>query len=48
MFLLNNGFSIEVVAKVLGHKNIQTTQKAYAHILNKTVEQAFDKLLEKK
>lgn len=47
MFLLNNGFSIEVVAKVLGHKNIQTTQKAYAHILNKTVEQAFDKLMKK-
>jgi len=48
MFLLNSGFSIEVVAKVLGHKNIQTTQKAYAHILNKTVENAFDKLMGKR
>ena len=47
MYLLNNGFSYEIVAKVLGHKNIITTQKAYAKILDKTVEDAFDKLMRK-
>lgn len=43
MYLLNNGFSMEVVAKVLGHKSIRTTEAAYAKILDKSVEQAFRK-----
>jgi len=36
--------SIEVVAKILGHSNIRTTQKAYARILSRTVDEAFKKL----
>lgn len=46
MYLLNNGFSMEVVAKVLGHKSIRTTEAAYAKILDKSVEQAFRKFAE--
>lgn len=43
MVLLNEGFPIEVVAKVLGHANIKTTQEAYARILDKTVVNEFAK-----
>lgn len=46
MVLLNDGYPIEVVAKVLGHANINTTQEAYARILDKTV--AFEFLRHKK
>ncbi len=44
--LLNHGISIEIVARMLGHANIQTTQKIYAKILDKTMDNAlirFDK-----
>ena len=44
--LLNHGISIEIVARMLGHANIQTTQKIYAKILDKTMDAAlmkFDK-----
>lgn len=44
MFLLNKGFSMEVVAKVLGHKSIKTTEAAYAKIVDKSVEDAFRRL----
>lgn len=44
MYLLNKGFSMEVVAKVLGHKSIRTTEAVYAKILDKSVEEAFKKL----
>lgn len=40
---LNNGVRIEVVSKMLGHTNIQTTQ-IYAKMLTKEVEQAYDKI----
>jgi site-specific recombinase XerD len=40
---LNSGNSIEVVSKMLGHSNIKTTQ-GYAVLLNKNVEQGFEKL----
>lgn len=40
---LNKGIPIEVVAKMAGHTNIQTTQE-YAKLLNATVESAFDEL----
>lgn len=49
--LLNNGMSIEQVAKVLGHANIKTTQAVYAKILDSTMDRAFsdlEKKLEKK
>lgn len=44
MLMLNKGYPIEIVAKVLGHSDIRTTQKAYAHILNKTIIDAFKKI----
>lgn len=43
MVLLNDGFPIEVVAKVLGHADIKTTQQAYAKILDETVVKEFAK-----
>lgn len=43
MLLLNDGIPIEIVAKVLGHSNIKTTQEAYARILDYAVAQAFKK-----
>lgn len=39
--LLNNGMPIEIVAKVLGHKSVRTTETAYAKILNNTVINAY-------
>lgn len=43
MLMLNKGYPIEIVARVLGHSDIKTTQQAYAQILNKTVIDAFRK-----
>ena len=40
---LNNGVRIEVVSKMLGHANINTTQ-IYAKMLTKEVEDAYDKV----
>lgn len=40
---LNNGVRIEVVSKMLGHSNINTTQ-IYAKMLTKEVEDAYDKV----
>lgn len=48
MYYLNHGMPIEVVSRILGHASIKTTQKAYAKILNKTVTDAFGKMLENK
>lgn len=48
MYLLNNGFSMEVVAKVLGHSSIRTTEAIYAKILDRSVEDAFSQLAKKK
>lgn len=45
MILLNRGVSIEVVAKILGHSNIRTTQECYAKILNGTVVDALKKII---
>lgn len=44
--VLNQGIPIEVLAKMMGHSDIRTTQ-VYAKMFNKTVESAFDKLEEK-
>jgi len=46
VFALNNGVRIEVVSKMLAHRNIKTTQ-IYAKILQSEVEAGFD-ILEKK
>lgn len=40
---LNNGVRIEVVSKMLGHANINTTQ-VYAKMLTEEVEKAYDKV----
>ena len=40
---INAGISLEVLAKMLGHTDVRTTQ-IYAKMLNKTVEDTFDKL----
>lgn len=45
--LLNHGIPIEIVARMLGHTNIQTTQKIYAKILDKTMDETLKKLDEK-
>lgn len=44
MIFLNSGMSIEVVARILGHGDIKTTQSTYAKILDSTVEEAFEHL----
>lgn len=43
---LNAGISIEVLAKMMGHADIKTTQ-IYAHLINNTVEEAYDYLCKK-
>lgn len=45
MILLNRGVSIEVVAKILGHADIRTTQQCYAKILSGTVVEAMRKIM---
>lgn len=40
---INNGISIEILAQMMGHSDIKTTQ-IYAKIFNSTVESAFDTL----
>lgn len=43
VFALSNGVAIETVAKILGHTDIKTTQ-IYAKIIDKSVEDSFEKL----
>ena len=38
MLMLNEGFSIESVSKMLGHSNIKITQRHYANVLIKRLE----------
>lgn len=40
---LNSGIKIEVLAKMMGHTDIKTTQ-IYAHLVNTTVEDAYKEL----
>ena len=42
---LNSGIKIEVLAKMMGHSDIKTTQ-IYARMINTTVENAYDVLEE--
>jgi integrase len=44
--MLSNGVSIESVSKMLGHKNLRTTQH-YAKILNRKVSEDMQMLREK-
>ena len=44
MMFLNNGVSIEVVAKILGHSTIRETQRVYASVLKMTVVKEMLKL----
>lgn len=47
MLLLNHGISMEVVARVLGHSSIRTTEAVYAKILPKTVVNEVAKVMRK-
>lgn len=42
MYLLNHGVPMAVVARVLGHKSIKTTESVYAKVLGDTVVRAFE------
>jgi integrase/recombinase XerD len=37
MVMLNNGYSLEVVSKMLGHKSIRITERIYARVLPKRI-----------
>lgn len=47
MLLLNQGVSMEIVARVLGHSSIRTTEAVYAKILPKTVVNEVAKVMRK-
>lgn len=38
--LLNRGVPLEVVSHIMGHKDLETTRKVYAHVLPDTVKRA--------
>lgn len=38
MIMLNNGVPIGVVSRILGHASVRTTEKAYAFLLDKTID----------
>jgi integrase/recombinase XerD len=46
MICLNNGMPIEVLAKILGHSNIATTQ-IYAHMQKDAIDASFDAVMKK-
>lgn len=41
--LLNRGVPLEVVSHILGHKDLETTRRIYAHVLPDTVKKAMRK-----
>jgi integrase len=41
--LLNRGVPLEVVSHILGHKDLETTRRIYAHVLSDTVKRAMRK-----
>lgn len=41
--LLNRGVPLEVVSHILGHKDLETTRRIYAHVLTDTVKRAMSK-----
>jgi integrase len=38
MIMLNNGVPIGVVSRILGHASVRTTERAYAFLLDKTID----------
>jgi len=40
---VNNGFSLPIIAKMLGHKDLKTTQR-YAHLHDDPVKKANDEV----
>ena len=42
-FALNKGYSLPIISKMLGHKDLKTTQR-YAHLYDNPVNQAVDKI----
>ena len=42
--LLNNGISMEIVAKICGHSSIKITEQIYAKLLDRTVVEAVSKI----
>ena len=40
---MNDGFSLPIIAKILGHKDLKTTQR-YAHLHEDPVKKANDKV----
>jgi len=40
---VNNGFSLPIIAKMLGHKDLKTTQR-YAHLHEDPVNKAVDEI----
>lgn len=47
MIMLNNGVPIGVVSRILGHASVRTTEKAYAFLLDKTIDDAMLKFAKK-
>lgn len=47
MQMLNQGISLEVVSKMLGHKSIRTTQEVYAQILKRRIVKEMEPHLSK-
>lgn len=43
MIMLNNGVPVGVVSRILGHASVRTTEKAYAFLLDKTIDDAMVK-----
>lgn len=41
-YLINNNIDIMVVSKILGHKNLNTTLKVYAHLFDDKITQEFE------
>ncbi len=48
MVWINDGYPIEEVAKMLGHKDIRMTRKHYAEILNDTLKATTLRIKEQK